>query len=84
MAAGLSIAVQRHARLGAGLLGVMIFLFVILIHPRLIADRPGDAFAAQHVWRFSRTPDQLFQGSGLVRIGFPLFRSVVRGAADLG
>ena len=45
IAAGVAIMVRREAWLAGLLLGAMIFAFVILIHSRLLAQMPGDAFA---------------------------------------
>jgi uncharacterized membrane protein len=44
-ASGLSIVIERQAPLAATLLGIMLFLFVVLIHiPKVVAN-PGDRFA---------------------------------------
>ncbi len=45
--AGVSIFFKKNAQFSSALLGIMIFLFVLLIHTRLLADRPGDVFAAR-------------------------------------
>ncbi|MGH9344520.1 MAG: hypothetical protein ACRD19_12265, partial [Terriglobia bacterium] len=69
--AGLSIAARRYIRLGAGLLGVMILIFLVTIHPRIIADRPGDAFAARSM--FGDFPGRLinfFKDLGLCGAAF--------------
>ncbi len=45
IAAALSIILKRQAQLAATLLGIMLFLFVVLLHiPRVVAN-PGDRFA---------------------------------------
>jgi len=44
LAAAASIVVMKHVRLSATLLGVMFFLFVLLIHLPNAAAKPGDRF----------------------------------------
>lgn len=45
VAAALSIIVKKYAQLSATLLGIMIFLFVILLHIPRVAANPRDRFA---------------------------------------
>jgi uncharacterized membrane protein len=44
-ASALSIVANRHAPLAATLLGIMLFLFVLLIHVPNVVAHPGDRFA---------------------------------------
>ncbi len=48
--AGLGILFKKHAQFSATLLGGMIFLFVLLIHLRLLANRPEDMFATRSMF----------------------------------
>jgi uncharacterized membrane protein len=50
IAAGVAITVKREAQLAALLLGAMILAFVVLIHSRLLAQMPGDLFAANPIF----------------------------------
>jgi uncharacterized membrane protein len=50
IAAGVAIMVRREAWLAGLLLGAMILAFVILIHSRLLAQMPGDAFAMNPIF----------------------------------
>jgi uncharacterized membrane protein len=50
IAAGVAIMVKREAWLAGLLLGAMILAFVILIHSRLLAQWPGDAFAMSPIF----------------------------------
>lgn len=45
LAAGIAIVLNRVSRLAATLLGVMIAIFILTIHTRILAHLPGDAFA---------------------------------------
>jgi putative oxidoreductase len=70
-AAGLSILVNKHARLAAALLGTMIFLWVLTIHVFLIFHKPGDAWADRRV--FGDLPGRLnnaFKDLGLSGAAF--------------
>ena len=58
IAAGTAIVLNRTARLAATLLGVMIFLFFLLVHPPQIAANPGDP----HQWTYLT---QAFTFSGI-------------------
>jgi uncharacterized membrane protein len=50
IAAGVAIMVKREAWLAGFLLGAMILAFVVLIHTRLLAQWPGDAFAMNPIF----------------------------------
>jgi uncharacterized membrane protein len=49
-AAGVAIAVKKEAQLAGLLLGAMILAFVLLIHTRLLAQLPGDPYAANPIF----------------------------------
>jgi len=50
IAAGVAIILKREAWLAGFLLGTMILAFVVLIHSRLLAQWPGDAFAMNPIF----------------------------------
>jgi uncharacterized membrane protein len=50
IAAGVAITLKREAWLAGLLLGAMILAFIVLIHSRLLAQMPGDLFAANPIF----------------------------------
>lgn len=50
IASGLSIMAGKYAHLAATLLATMILAFMLLIHSRLLAQMPGDAYAASPIF----------------------------------